>query len=73
MLQYWHRINNLPDETLVKKDLLENTDIRSNWIATIEKLISCFNLSDSTQNATKLRCDAKRSNTRPTLTIGRTT
>ena len=61
MLQYWHRINNLPDETFVKKALLENIDIRSNWIATIEKLISCFNLSDSTQNASKLRCDAKRS------------
>ena len=59
MLQYWHRINNLPDETLVKA-LSENIDIRSNWIATIEKLISC-NLSDSTQNASKLCCDAKRS------------
>ena len=60
MLQYWHRIDNSSNDTLVKMALLENIDLRSNWIATIEKLINCFNLSNSIQNARKLRSDAKR-------------
>ena len=60
MLQYWHRINNLPNDTLVNMALLENIDLKSNWIATIENLINCFNLPNSLRNASKLRCDAKK-------------
>ena len=61
MLQYWYRISNLPNDTLVKRALLENIDIRTNWIVTIEKLINGFNLSNSIQNMSKLRGDAKNS------------
>ena len=45
MLQYWHRVTNLPNESLAKKALLENIDLRTNWITTIEKLMNFFNLS----------------------------
>ena len=44
MINFWHRIRALPDETLVKKALLESTNIRSNWIRTIEKLLNVFEI-----------------------------
>ena len=47
MIKYWYRINNLPGDTLVKKALLENIEIRTNWILTVEKLLGCFKLTDS--------------------------
>ena len=61
MLQYWHRTNNLPNETLVKHALLENIRLKTNWITTIEKLINVFNLSNSIGSAGKLKRDAKNS------------
>ena len=54
MLQFWHRVTNLSDETLAKKALLENVHLRTNWIKTIEKLINIFHLSDSIQSTSKL-------------------
>ena len=54
-----HRITNLPDNTLVKKALLENIGLRTNWIMTIEKLIDCFNLSDKIGNHLKFKRQTK--------------
>ena len=53
MLKYWHRITNFPNETLVKMALLENIQLRTNWIKTIEKLLNCFHLTDMTDNLSK--------------------
>ena len=44
MLNYWHRLTNLPEKSLARKALAENVHIRTNWIQTIEKLIKTFNL-----------------------------
>ena len=60
MIKYWHRINNLPNETLVKKALLENISLRTNWIVTIERLTNYFKLTDSIQNANKLNRNANK-------------
>ena len=60
MVQYWNRVTNLPNESLAKKSLFENIELKTNWIATIEKLINYFNLSESFQNPSKLRYDAKK-------------
>lgn len=49
-LSFWHRVSNLPDMYLVKKALLENIELRTNWITTIEKLINRFNLADKIGN-----------------------
>ena len=37
-LNFWHRVTNLSDTALVKKAMLENIKLRTNWIMTIEKL-----------------------------------
>ena len=47
MLNYWNRLTNLPDKSLAKKALLENINLRTNWILTIEKLIRTFQLTES--------------------------
>ena len=44
MLNYWNRLTNLPEKSLAKKALLENINLRTNWILTIEKLLKTFNL-----------------------------
>ena len=44
MLNYWKRLSALPDKSLAKKALIENANIRTNWIMTIEKLVRCFRL-----------------------------
>ena len=44
MLNYWKRLTNLPDECLAKKALIENANLRTNWILTIEDLIKTFKL-----------------------------
>ena len=49
-LNYWHRVSNLPNTSLAKKALLENIDLRTNWVKTIEKLINVFNLADKIGN-----------------------
>ena len=60
-LNYWHRVTNLPDTTLAKKALLENIELRTNWIITIEKLISTLNLADKIENYSKFKCAVKKS------------
>ena len=54
-LNFWHRVNNLPDTSLAKKALLENIALRTNWIKTIEKLINTFNLADKIGNHNKFK------------------
>ena len=49
-LNYWHKVSTLPDTYLVKKALLENIELHTNWITTIEKLIGVFNLADKFGN-----------------------
>ena len=49
-LNLWHRVTNLPDTAMVKKALLENISLRTNWIMSIEKLINHFNLADTIGN-----------------------
>ena len=45
MLNYWKRVSVLPERSLAKKALIENANIRTNWIVTIEKLLRCFRLT----------------------------
>ena len=59
MIQYWHRVTNLPDRNLAKTALLENINLKTNWITTIEKLINTFNLSDFINNGNKLKYTCK--------------
>ena len=47
MLDYWKRLTALPDHSLAKKALLENVQLRTNWILTIEKLVKTFNLIET--------------------------
>ena len=44
MLNYWKRLSTLPDKSLAKKALIENANIRTNWIVTIEKVVRCLKL-----------------------------
>ena len=54
-LNFWHRVSNLPNTSLAKIALLENIDLRTNWIKTIEKLINTLNLTDKIENHTKIK------------------
>ena len=60
ILNYWYRVTNLPDTVLAKKALLENIELRTNWIITIEKLIGAFNLADKVENYTKFNSAVKK-------------
>ena len=46
-LNFWHRVTHLPDTSLVKKAMLENIGLRTNWIMTVERLINHFKLTDT--------------------------
>lgn len=50
LINFWHRVTNLSDNTLAKKALLENIALRTNWIKTVEKLLGCFRLTDMIDN-----------------------
>ena len=54
-LNFWHRVTNLPNTSLSKKALLENIELRTNWIKTIEQLINVFNLADKIGNHDKFK------------------
>ena len=47
MIDYWNRLNTLPESSLAKQALKENANIRTNWIMTIEKLLKKFNLMET--------------------------
>ena len=59
MLNYWNRLSNLPNKCLLKKVLLENTNLRTKWIQTIEKLIKTFNLIETSNNSFKFQKTTK--------------
>ena len=59
-LNFWHRVTNLPDTAMVKKALLENIGLRTNWIKSIEKLINHFNLADTIGNQESFKTKNKR-------------
>ena len=58
MLDYWKRLNTLPESTLVKKALRENINLRTNWIRTIEKLLVTFKLIE-VENYQKFKLASK--------------
>ena len=63
MIDYWNRLNTLPESNLAKKALKENINIRTNWIMTIEKLVKSFSLIETVDNPRKFQLLLK-SNTR---------
>ena len=63
MIDYWNRLNTLPESNLTKKALKENINIRANWIMTIEKLVKSFSLIETVDNPRKFKLLLK-SNTR---------
>ena len=64
MLDYWNRLNTLPDSNLAKKALKENVTIRTNWIMTIEKLLKSFKLIETTSNNKKFKLALKTNPTK---------
>ena len=54
-LNYWHRVTNMSNDTLVKTALLENISLRTNWIMTIEKLVNTLNVADKIGNPSKFK------------------
>ena len=54
-LNFWHRVTNLPEKTLVRKALLENIELHTNWITTVEKLINRLKLTDKIGNHEKFK------------------
>ena len=55
MVNYWQHLMNLPEQTLAKKALLENIQMRSNWILSIEKLMNWCNLADKIESPGRLK------------------
>ena len=60
-LNFWHRVTNMSNDTLVKIALLENISLRTNWIITIEKLINTLNIADKIDDPSKFRQAAQDS------------
>ena len=60
-LNFWHRVTFMPDSYLVKKALLENIKLRTNWLKTIEKLLNGFNLTDKIGNHITFKKKSKQS------------
>jgi len=60
MLIYWHRLHSLPNESLVKKALNENVQMRTSWIRTIEKLFNLFQITYS-ENTNTFKARTKHS------------
>ena len=54
-LMYWYRLTKLPDTDLAKKALLENIQLHTNWITTIEKVIGAFNFGEHFENESKFK------------------
>ena len=55
LLNFWYRTTNLDNNTLVKKALVENINLRTNWLQTIENLIRHLNLCDKIDAAGKFK------------------
>ena len=63
VVNYWKRLNSLPDTNLAKIALMENIDLRTNWIMTIEKLLKTFNLIETTSNDIQFKRESKQNST----------
>ena len=61
MLNFWQRVSKLSDTTLIKKALLENIALRTNWIVTIEKLLGNLALAEEIENTSLFKERSKRS------------
>ena len=59
MLDYWNRLNTLPESNLAKKALKENISLRTNWIITIEKLVKSYNLTETVDEPQKFKLALK--------------
>ena len=59
MLNYWKRVSALPDKSLAKKALIENANLRTNWILTIEKLVRLFRLIEVPDKKFKSKTNEK--------------
>ena len=61
-LNYWHRLSNVvSNDSLAKTALLENIEMRSNWIITIEKLVNTLQLADKIGNHLKFKNATRKS------------
>ena len=60
MLNFWHRVTNLSDSTFVKKALLENISLRTNWIKTVEKLLGDLSLTGNIDETHKFKEKTKK-------------
>ena len=60
MLKFWYRVKNLPNASLVKVALLENTDLRTNWIKTVEKIAASLELTEVIDNPQKFNKTLER-------------
>ena len=69
MLNYWYRVTELPDDTLAKKALLENVQLRTNWIMTVEKLIRILDLAELPENLALFNRKARKSITDKFITF----
>ena len=50
MLNFWHHLNNRPENSLAKLALKESTELRTNWIKTIEKIFNLFEMTGYVDN-----------------------
>ena len=50
MLNFWHHLNNRPENSLAKLALKESTELRTNWIKTIEKFFNLFEMTGYVDN-----------------------
>ena len=60
MIDYWKRLNALPDSNLAKIALMENINIRTSWIRTIENLLKTFNLTEATGGEPEFKRTSKQ-------------
>ena len=61
MLNFWFRLSHLKENTLAKKALIENINLRTNWIRTIEQLLKCLKLTECIDNGSKFEIESKNS------------
>ena len=59
MIDYWNRLTTLPESNLAKKALLENINIRTNWVMTIEKLLKTFKFTNIPNDNQKFKLASK--------------
>ena len=60
MIDYWKRLNTLPESNLAKIALIENINIRTSWIRTIENLLKTFNLTETTGGESEFKRTSKQ-------------